>query len=217
MIEPVRPARWHRYWQFLLPLLVFILLAAFLPAEGGYSWDNLCWNALLPLRSYGLDQGMHLISLLGSGIGLSVFAALVLWWFWRVEPCKPLRMRFLAANLGGAILAWPLKFAFARARPLMPDHQSSFDAIGYSFPSGHAMAAIIFYGFLAWLMLTHSGRLPCSRLRWAVLMLVFGSLSGFSRFYLGAHYLSDVLAGFCAGWIWLALCLPAKPFVFEKR
>lgn len=74
---------------------------------------------------------------------------------------------------------------------------------GFSFPSGHSMAAMAFFGLVVWLV-WHYER---DRHKRAVLTCAFGFLIlmiGISRIYLGVHYASDVLGGFCAALIWLA-------------
>jgi len=85
-----------------------------------------------------------------------------------------------------------------------PDGFRLIAETGYSFPSGHSMVAMAFYGLLAW-MVWHYER---DRLvRW-LCVIGFGlviALIGISRIYLGVHYASDVIAGFCVSLIWLAL------------
>ena len=86
----------------------------------------------------------------------------------------------------------------------------------YSFPSGHAMAAIIGYGMLSY-ALTHTvvtGRAPRA-LTYAVAAAVVLAV-GVSRVYLGIHYPSDVLGGYAAGLAWLAVCVTGIE-VTERR
>lgn len=87
-----------------------------------------------------------------------------------------------------------LKELFARPRP---EGEHLTYAAGYSFPSGHAMISIAFYGFLAYLAL----RLLPGRTgkALAVILGVLVFLIGISRIYLNVHYFSDVLAGFLMG------------------
>jgi membrane-associated phospholipid phosphatase len=72
----------------------------------------------------------------------------------------------------------------------------------FSFPSGHATTAMALYGLLAYLLYksypTHAKR---RLVLWLAAVLIV--LVGFSRIYLGVHYLSDVLAGFLVGALWL--------------
>ena len=85
-----------------------------------------------------------------------------------------------------------------------PDGFRLIAETGYSFPSGHSMVAMAFYGLLAW-MVWHYER--DRFVRW-LCVIGFGlviALIGISRIYLGVHYASDVLAGFCVSLAWLAI------------
>lgn len=84
-----------------------------------------------------------------------------------------------------------------------PDGFRLISEAGYSFPSGHSMISMAFYGLLAWLV-WHYERDRV--LRW-VFCLAFALvivMVGVSRIYLGVHYASDVIAGFCVSLVWLA-------------
>lgn len=75
---------------------------------------------------------------------------------------------------------------------------------GYSFPSGHSMVAMAFFGLLVWLVWRYERnrtmRLTCCAGFSVIILLI-----GLSRIYLGVHYASDVLAGFCVSLAWLAV------------
>lgn len=110
---------------------------------------------------------------------------------------------FLPVVLGGAqLLNLILKLSFHRSRPEVAFVQLDT----YSFPSGHAMASTATYGALAYLAW---GRLSSrrSRVLLGVAVTSLVGLIGFSRLYLGVHYLSDVLAGIAGGAFWLALSI----------
>jgi undecaprenyl-diphosphatase len=115
---------------------------------------------------------------------------------------------------GGAVLNGLLKSAFRRGRPMFDDPILVLTT--YSFPSGHAMAATILYGLLAAYAVWHI-RQWRSRMLVAVVAGVLIVLVGFSRIYLGVHYLSDVLGGTAAGTAWLALCLTAVETMRRRR
>ena len=75
---------------------------------------------------------------------------------------------------------------------------------GFSFPSGHSMVAMAFYGLLIWMVWRYE---KDALVRWLG-VIGFGLvivLVGLSRIYLGVHYASDVLAGFCASIAWLGV------------
>jgi undecaprenyl-diphosphatase len=91
-----------------------------------------------------------------------------------------------------------LKVLFHRPRPTPVG--GFIDAQQYSFPSGHAMVSAAFYFFIAYL----AWRLMKGR--WRIVLVVglvlLVLLIGLSRLYLQAHYLSDVIAGYLAGFLW---------------
>nr|MBA2714303.1 bifunctional DedA family/phosphatase PAP2 family protein [Rubrobacteraceae bacterium] len=108
---------------------------------------------------------------------------------------------WLAAVAGGAVLNQLLKGLFERPRPFF-EHPLLIET-SYSFPSGHAMESFVVYGMLAYLavLALRSWEARVGVVFGAALLVV---LIGFSRMYLGVHYLSDVLAGYAAGGVWLS-------------
>lgn len=83
-----------------------------------------------------------------------------------------------------------LKHLVARPRPELALIKES----GYSFPSGHTMGAVSFYGFIIWLVANSK---LSKKMKWLInSLLVFLILNiSYSRVYLGVHYISDVLCG----------------------
>jgi len=105
------------------------------------------------------------------------------------------------AAVGIEVLDAGLKLAFHRPRPRLA--YTHLDT--YSFPSGHAAGATAIYGVLAFLIARNGGPrrwITCGALFVAVVIVI-----GFSRLYLEAHYLSDVLAGAALGLVWLSACV----------
>lgn len=94
-----------------------------------------------------------------------------------------------------------LKFLVQRPRP---EGFRLADASGFSFPSGHSMVAMAFFGLLIW-MVWRTGRTRAVRVGATTVFAALIVLIGVSRIYLGVHYASDVLAGFCAALAWLVL------------
>lgn len=106
----------------------------------------------------------------------------------------------------GMVLNVLLKNVFQRARPSFEDPLLTLSS--YSFPSGHAAAATLFYGVLAAYLICR-----VKSWRWQVLIALLAvllvALVGLSRIYLGVHYLSDVLAAVAWSSGWLAFSLTA--------
>ncbi len=147
-------------------------------------------------RSPTLDVIARIITLFGSEIvlvlGLLLLALLARQRRWGAAT-------LLVLVTGGAqLLNDLLKSLYQRARP--EPLAGLIAAQTWSFPSGHAMVSAAFYLFLAYL----AWRLVRGWWRWllAVGLLVLVVLIGLSRIYLQAHYLSDVIAGYVAGFVW---------------
>lgn len=94
-----------------------------------------------------------------------------------------------------------LKHIFLRERPL---DLMLIEENGYSFPSGHSMASMSFYGFLIFLVWQSKVEKKYKWILTIILALII-LLVGISRIYLGVHYFSDVLAGFCVSLAYLIL------------
>lgn len=162
-------------------------------------------NSLHRNQSRSLTTSMFIVTSFGSTKVVTCLAVLGgLYLIWRRRPYWFAVL--FAAVLGGALLNRTLKFAFQRARPHFTD--PIFSLTSYSFPSGHTMMATVLYGALAAYLLSKT-----SGWGWRILIIcaagVMILLVGFSRIYLGAHYLSDVLAAMAEGLAWLSLCLTA--------
>jgi membrane-associated phospholipid phosphatase len=112
-------------------------------------------------------------------------------------------IRVAAIALSSLVLMLLLKSLFKRKRPLAPLLHA---ARGLSFPSGHAIMAVTFYGLLIYII-NHS--MAPGWWQSILIVLLFGLifLIGFSRVYLRVHYASDVLAGFIIGLLWLFISL----------
>jgi membrane-associated phospholipid phosphatase len=153
----------------------------------------------------------------GGGTGLTIVSALVaLMLFARRRPMNRHldAIAWLVAMMGVAVLNATLKLAFVRPRPVFEAPHAI--AAGWSFPSGHAMATFVAAGMLAYFGVRAARR---ARLRACVLLaaLVWTVAMGFSRLYLGVHYLSDVVGGFAAGTVWLSVCISAVEIARQRR
>ncbi|MHB8907272.1 MAG: bifunctional DedA family/phosphatase PAP2 family protein [Syntrophales bacterium] len=191
-----------------------IVSALFIWIFGGITEDVLTGDPLVEVDRWVLEQVhffrtplatsfMTAFTALGGGrmiTGGSLIVTIYLIFKKRFDDL----LTYLTAILGGSILVFVLKTAVHRVRP-----HAGFALIqigGWSFPSGHAMMCIIFYGMLAYLFVrrTQSWRLQVLAVS-AACLFVF--LIGLSRIYFGVHYLSDVLAGYAGGLVWLTVSI----------
>lgn len=121
----------------------------------------------------------------------------------------------IAINLGIAtLLNLLLKNIVQRPRPT---EYRMIDESGYSFPSGHSMVSMAFYGFLIYLIYK---QVENKKLKWGLIIalsLLIVTI-GISRIYLGVHYTSDVLAGFTISVSYLiAYTSIVKKFILERE
>ncbi len=158
----------------------------------------------------------------GEWIGI-VLCALVVFFAWK--RWWPSLVTLIVAVPGGMLLNEWVKVLVHRQRPFVDG--PFVDWSGYSFASGHTIAATLLYGQLALFILPAIKSRHWRRLTVASAVLLI-ALVGFSRIALGAHFLTDVLAAIVFGNIWLAFCLfatkpmrrhvvptPAMPFISE--
>ena len=122
-------------------------------------------------------------------------------WLWRRRKYSQIKV-FAIACIGGLALNIGLKIFFAKPRPQLW-HQLIVETSS-SFPSGHALGSMVVYGFLAYLLATEFPR--SSRLIYAVMTGLI-LLIGLSRLYLGVHWLTDVIAGYLVGFLWVITCI----------
>jgi len=110
-----------------------------------------------------------------------------------------------------------LKSVFGRARPSF-DEPLLAALSTYSFPSGHTATATALYGLLgAYLVCQLDHRQWRRRIVIALAAFAMAALVGFSRVYLGAHYLSDVLAAMAESYGWLAICIAGVSTLRRRR
>ncbi|MGJ5676406.1 MAG: phosphatase PAP2 family protein [Nostochopsis sp.] len=95
-----------------------------------------------------------------------------------------------------------LKELFCRARPALWDHLVNVGH--YSFPSGHAMVSMVIYGFIGY---TLAKQFPQHKRLIFALTAGLITAIGLTRLYLGVHWPTDVLVGYAAGLVWLAICV----------
>jgi undecaprenyl-diphosphatase len=120
----------------------------------------------------------------------------------------------LCASVGGTLLSTILKSFFQRQRPSVVPHLTEVTSL--SFPSGHSMlSAVIYLTLGAILARTTKDRKVKAFFMLTALFLTV--LVGATRVYLGVHFPTDVLAGWCAGTTWALLCVMVARWLQKKH
>jgi len=169
--------------------LIFLLIAHSIMKKEVLEFDSIIYNFINSFHSPLLTVFFKIITHFAGGYILIGICILVLLFI------KKRRYFYLMSiNLMNTILFnQGLKLIFARERPL---DIALIEETGYSFPSGHSMASMSFYGLLIYII--YRSDLPK---KWKIigisLLTLLILLIGISRIYLGVHFVSDVIAGFC--------------------
>jgi undecaprenyl-diphosphatase len=196
---------------FVVSLVAFARVA-----EDYYTGDPLAiWDVHFAVWLHnhttgGLVTVFELVTLAGNAVVLSAIVLSVGVVLWRRG--RPNDAAFLVVTFVGAeVVNGALKLVFHRPRPEL----AFLHLDTYSFPSGHSTAATAAYGALAFLLWpeVQTRRRQVALVVAAVCLI---ALIGFSRLYLGVHYLSDVLGGFALGATWLSLCLFARAYLGDR-
>ncbi|WP_017733079.1 phosphatase PAP2 family protein [Nafulsella turpanensis] len=211
---------YHSYLGLLLGILLSLLMGAFLVNAFGELLEELRDKELVrfdtsvagpvhALRSDGLTNIMLVVTWMGDRTAYIIFGVLLFIIFYLryrsfIFPLQTSMVLLVAGGLNRWLKSW-----INRPRPAA-EHLA--EAGNMSFPSGHSMSAIAFYGFLIYLVWR---LVDTTWLRWtlSILLSILILSIGLSRVYLGVHYPSDVLAGFAAGGACLAVFIAIFTFV----
>lgn len=187
---------WMRRVLFFLAFLSFCIIAALVGQQGITSMDIWLPPRIYAVRKDNLTAILTIITYLGNW-QIITSACILLLFFSGTRRAWGIPLALGAVV--SVVCYEALKRMFERPRPDVSLHL--INQGGYSFPSGHALTAMVFYGLVITLICRH--RKPGWLKR--VLIALFTALIffiGFSRIYLGVHYPTDVLAGWSLG-----LCL----------
>lgn len=202
-----------------IALLSFELLAAlvlFLAALFAFFWfvnlifnlekedyDFMVFEKLHQLVSPAATSFMLFITSLGNHQFLIPANLALIVYFLFIKKHRWYSIKVPVVAIGGVSIMFILKQFFNRQRPLTPLLEP---VQGLSFPSGHALMSMSFYGLLIIIVWEY---VKNKTAKWilTLLLAILIFLIGFSRIYLRLHYFSDVMAGFAGGIIWLTLSL----------
>lgn len=188
---------------FICALVAFVLIAFRIFNLQNDQFDYIVFDRVGELVSEPFTRFMQTITFLGNHKFLIPANVLLTVYFLFMKRHRWYSIKVPVIALGGVLLMFILKQLFNRSRPLVPLLEP---VQGLSFPSGHALMSISFYGLLI-VLLWENVRNQAWKWIGTVLLLSLILLIGFSRIYLRLHYFSDVMAGFAVGIIWLSLSI----------
>jgi membrane-associated phospholipid phosphatase len=189
----------RRYLMVLLgALLAGLAIAAAL--SGGallLLWDEPLQRGVEAHRTSGLDELFLTFSRLGSTVFVLLVGTILAAVTWR--RCRAVGVALLVATFSRPLLETAIKLLIGRDRP---DFDRLVQGTGYSFPSGHVMAAVALWGLMPLVVSLYTNR---RWLWWASVVVSGGLILGIaaSRVYLGVHWFSDVTAGLIVGTFFL--------------
>jgi undecaprenyl-diphosphatase len=187
-------------WRALILLAIaglatfgFVQLAELVIEGRADAPDRAMALAVRRLDAPWLDQILVTVTVLGGHAMLTVSVAAVAIWLWQAGHRRT-AIVVVTNAIVCQLLMVALKLYIQRPRPMLFDEITRPET--FSFPSGHAMAAMATYGTIAAAVIAHHARHRAVVVACAALLIF---TIGFSRVYLGVHWPLDVLAGFAAG------------------
>ena len=203
--------------MFIAGVFIFTLLAINLVANGPLLTVDTSVTNSLHETALSISSGLLNFIKLGwtfGNEGVMVLGGLMGVYFIIRRYWKELWM-VAVGNIGGPLLFLAISHIFNRHRPSFAVAVST-TLTGPGFPSGHAVIAVTLYGLLAYLLIP---TISSHFWKWvvivlAVLMMLF---IGFSRLFVGGHYLTDVIAGYAVGLAWAGISYMTIETYFAHR
>lgn len=188
---------------FVIALTAFVYITRRVFVLNKNKLDNAVFNYLQNHVSERNNDIMEFFTFLGTHQFLIPANLSLIAYFLFIKKHKWHSIKIPAIALSSLGLMFLLKGLFDRERPAVP---LLFEAKGLSFPSGHALMSVTFYGLLIY-MIFKSVKNPA--LKWTLisLLIILIVIIGSSRVYLRVHYATDVIAGYCIGFLWLVFAV----------
>ena len=186
----------------VVSFILFFYLTHKVFVDREYALDMAVLSFVEQQRTPSLTKFMKFISFFASHEYLMVAPPLVVCAMLFSRKMHWYALLVLVNSVSITLLNQGLKHLFSRPRPITALLEQS----GKSFPSGHAMIGIVFYGLFIYIIYHLVGN-RFWRWFWCLFILGFILLIGYSRIYLHVHYFTDVVAGFAIGSLWLILSI----------
>ncbi len=174
--------------------------------------DRWVQNQILYFQTPFVTTFMKIVTRFGSGLIILIGSVFGIIYFYLNRKFAELVI-YLVTIIGGSVLVLVLKDAIHRPRPvvLVP----LLHVQGWSFPSGHAMMSVVFWGIATYFLIRHQNSWNI-RVFFVLALGFLISLISFSRLYLQVHYLSDIIGGISGGLLWLVFAITALE-VYQRK
>lgn len=182
---------------------IFVELTDTLPTEGLKAYDQNVTEFVTSFRRPALTNYFIAVTEIGDLYGYIVVLAITILVSLLVFKRWKYVVQISLVLILSAVSNLVLKRFIDRARPDI-DHMVIVKTLSY--PSGHAMSAIAFYGFVMYLFYKYIKNIYVKILAMFLTAVLILSI-GISRIYLGVHFPSDILGGYIAGFIWVVFCI----------
>ena len=188
---------------FVLSLITFIAITRYIFVLKEERFDRQVFQMLESTVSDRNNDIMLFFTFLGTHLFLIPASLLLIVFFLFIRKHKWFSIKIPAIAISSVLLMFLLKNFFGRSRPDIPLIR---EARGLSYPSGHALMSVTFYGLLIYII-WRTVKNKWLKITLCILLSCLILTIGFTRIYLRVHYPSDVLAGFATGFLWLVICI----------
>lgn len=200
--------------SFVAAALFLWLASQVLVSDHLVAMDAAAFEIAQSIQTPALTAIVSWITTIGNTSTLTVLSIAVGVWLAKIGSRRRL-IAFASTMALGGMLNSLLKYSAQRPRPGVFEHLVR--ASGFSFPSGHSMGSMLFFGSMAYVFAMSLEAHRALRMAAVAGSLMCAVLIGLSRVYLGVHFLTDVLGGFTAGICWIGICIAATEAWTARR
>lgn len=180
--------KYGKWFIVAILLFIFAFITHELLKDQVKGFDTAIYNFIISIKSPFITQIFKGITFFASPVFLIILSILLFFIF----KNKKYGLLSLMNLIVVTVINQALKFTFTRPRPF---EWMLIQESGYSFPSGHAMVSLGFYGMLIFLI-WQTNISKNQKTIWTIVLTILVILIGISRIYLGVHYASDIIGGF---------------------
>lgn len=202
-------SKYVKYVIFFGCLLLFGFIAVNVYLENDFYSDGAIYDFISSsIMNDNMTTFMKIVTWFGGTLGIIIMCICSMC----IIRNKKINISLVICLIAGTLINSVLKNIFVRIRPNI---NPLVEETGYSFPSGHSMMSMVFYGYLIYLICKYIDNKKLKYVFVSLLLILIVSI-GFTRIYLGVHYASDVVGGFVFGIFYLILYIEISKKIMKK-